>query len=579
MSSLPNAPHPAPTGLETLVDALIADQRRLTAVERFAQRHRTGGPPALEIHYRDLIPLSLPRPGEQYAFEVDLDRCSACKGCVTACHSLNGLEDGETWRSVGFLVGEKIVPSETEPGSAVATRHSVAANPPPAGRFNRVIPLQQTVTTACHHCADPACLNGCPVLAYDKDPQTGIVRHLDDQCIGCSYCILKCPYEVPQFSKRLGIVRKCDLCHDRLASGEAPACVQACPSEAIRITTVRPRDLEVRFRESTSPECWLPDAPDPAVSVPTTQYRTAHSPLELRAADHGRLQPAALHAPLVVMLVLTQAGLGGLVASALHADRHSAFLAGLGSSLVLILGLVASVFHLGQPRKAWRIWMGWRTSWLSREALVLGAASGFALVSVAWMASRLPAVPNILAPGIDFLRAALAPLPPRSLPALLMGIAVASITAQCMVYADTGRSFWALQRTAPRFAGTAVVLGLAMLWVLQPSPTLGVLLTAATGLKLAVELATLKHADTDNERWTALRRTAALQRGPLRPLLALRILSALLGGMFLPFGIWVGAIDPVFSGAIILTLLLAELMERALFFLSVSPDAMPGLPD
>jgi len=275
---------------------------------------------------------------------------------------------------------------------------------------------------------------------------------------------------------------------------------------------------------------------------------------------------------------LTQAGLGGLAASTLHAGKYPAFLAGLGSSSVLILGLVASVFHLGQPRKAWRIWMGWRTSWLSREALILGAASGFSLFAVAWMASLLPDVPNIIAPGIEFLRAALTPIPPAALPALIIAITGASIAAQSMVYADTGRAFWALRYTAPRFAGTTVVLGLATLWALQPNPALGFLLAAVTGLKLAMELALLKHADSDDERWTAFRRSAALQRGPLRPLLALRVLLGLLGGIFLPFGIWVGAIGPIGSGAVILTLLIAELLERALFFLSVSPDAMPGLP-
>ena len=55
------------------------------------------------------------------------------------------------------------------------------------------------------------------MLAYEKDPVTGIVRHLDDQCIGCSYCILKCPYDVPKYSRARGIVRKCDMCHSRLA--------------------------------------------------------------------------------------------------------------------------------------------------------------------------------------------------------------------------------------------------------------------------------------------------------------------------------------------------------------------------
>ena len=70
-------------------------------------------------------------------------------------------------------------------------------------------------------------MHGCPVGAYEKDALTGIVRHLDDQCIGCRYCMLTCPYEVPQYSVRKGIVRKCDMCADRLAESEAPACVQA----------------------------------------------------------------------------------------------------------------------------------------------------------------------------------------------------------------------------------------------------------------------------------------------------------------------------------------------------------------
>ena len=51
------------------------------------------------------------------------------------------------------------------------------------------------------------------MLAYEKDAETGIVRHLDDQCIGCQYCVLKCPYDVPKYSKKRGIVRKCDMCY------------------------------------------------------------------------------------------------------------------------------------------------------------------------------------------------------------------------------------------------------------------------------------------------------------------------------------------------------------------------------
>ena len=131
-------------------------QQDLTAVERFARRHAAKELPDQRV-YSELIPLERPKPGQQYAFQVDLDACTGCKACVSACHHLNGLDEteAETWRSVGLLHG----------GSPAA-------------------PVQQTVTTACHHCVDPACMKGCPVDAYEKDPVTGIVRHLVDQCIG-----------------------------------------------------------------------------------------------------------------------------------------------------------------------------------------------------------------------------------------------------------------------------------------------------------------------------------------------------------------------------------------------------------
>lgn len=134
-----------------LIDRLLAEQKQLqTPVARFSENHHRQ--PDLAEHYRSLIPLTKPEVGEQYAFEVSLDRCTGCKACVSACHSLNGLDDHEAWRDTGTLLGGEDLPG-----------------------------WQQTVTTACHHCADPACLNGCPVGAYEKDADTGIVRHLDDQ--------------------------------------------------------------------------------------------------------------------------------------------------------------------------------------------------------------------------------------------------------------------------------------------------------------------------------------------------------------------------------------------------------------
>src|SRR5690349_16809019 len=98
---------PEPRGLALVQLALVEQQqlverRQLTAVEQFAacQPSRTG-----ERLYSALVPATPLKPGEQYAFEVDLDLCSGCKACVTACHSLNGLDEEETWRDVGLLHG------------------------------------------------------------------------------------------------------------------------------------------------------------------------------------------------------------------------------------------------------------------------------------------------------------------------------------------------------------------------------------------------------------------------------------------------------------------------------------------
>ena len=505
---------------ETLVDVLLAEQRKLTAVEKFSQLHERHRAPMLESHYRDLIPLSAARPGEQYAFEVDLDKCSGCKACVSACHSLNGLDEGEAWRSVGSLFGERLVRE---------------------GRGNRVVPLQQTVTTACHHCIEPACLNGCPVLAYDKDPITGIVRHLSDQCIGCSYCVMKCPYEVPKFSARRGIVRKCDMCHDRLSVGEAPACVQACPSEAIRITLTEIAAVKATLVKTKT---WLPDSPAPNYTFPSTRFISSKPNSDLLATDHFTLRKAPAHWPLILMLVLTQAGIGGtLLASPSHGRAQSVL-----ALAVFISGLLASAFHLGQPMKAWRIWLGWRTSWLSREAMVLGAFAGASGLAVG-------------APGNQW---------------LTLAVGAAALIAQAMVYSDTHRDFWRLPFTLPRFIGSALSLGLGLRLALSPSAAAATALVAVMLCKLAVEIACVHDRNLNEEQWSQRRRTAALQYGLLRPVLATRFILGLIGGALIPFGMAVGAM-PLRLGSLAFCLCIAgELAERYLFFASVAPDKMPG---
>ncbi len=397
-------------GEENLIDRLIAEQQTLTAVERFARRYEDASSPAQARYYQDLIPLSRPAPGQQYAFAVDLDACTGCKACVSACHSLNGLEENETWRDVGLLVGER-----------------------------NDAPYLQTVTTACHHCAEPGCLEGCPVMAYEKDADTGIVRHLDDQCIGCQYCTLKCPYGVPKYSERLGIVRKCDMCHDRLAVGEAPACVQACPHEAI---TIRLVDIAEISAAATPGSAMLPGAFDSSYTKPTTAY-TSRKPRPANAApaDAHYLRLEHAHWPLLIMLILTQAAVGLFTAAALA--PAAAFPLAAAAFGLLNAGLFAAVFHLGRPLGAWRFFLGLRTSWMSREILA------FSIMATA-AAPALGAA--FFFPGSPL---ALAPL------AITALLGLAAVFTSAMIYVDTRRALWAPAATFGRFYGATLLLGAA----------------------------------------------------------------------------------------------------------------------
>lgn len=554
---------------QTLIDALLDEQRSLTAVERFSHWHESSSRKVSGPSYRNLIPFATPKPGEQFAFEVDLDKCSGCKACVTACHSLNGLDEDETWRGVGLLISP--------------------TSPDPASRIAHYASSVQHVTTACHHCADPGCLNGCPVLAYDKDPVTGIVRHLDDQCMGCSYCVMKCPYEVPKYSPQLGIVRKCDMCHQRLAVGEAPACVQACPNEAIRITVVEQEGLlsDYRWKKSETgnqkPERnpkskalgsdfvvraafdirhssfgFLPDAPNPAITLPTTRYVTKQPRLELLAADHGALRLDQAHWPLVVMLVLTQAATGMLVTTAV------AQLAGVEVVIkplmvvgfaMLLVGLTASILHLGQPLKAWRAFLGWRKSWLSREIIAFNMFAGVALLAILYS--------------------------PFSIFAAFVGLA--AVFTSAMVYVDTKRPLWSAPFTFTNFFGTTLLLGAtftAVVCSFSSAPAVATQTAALAALVIRTALLV----------WRRLHWREAL-RNPASPIhYNARVVRALLPRTMpartqlyvvsTVFGLLalanVGNATPLWVSLAAVTTLSSEILVRYVFFAASASKRMPG---
>lgn len=549
----------------SVIDLLLDRQQELTAIEKFAQLLERGAAPTQARHYRDLIPLTAPGEGQQYAFEVDLDSCSGCKSCVVACHNLNGLEDNELWRSVGLLHG----------GSDE-------------------LPVMQHVTTACHHCIEPACLKGCPVEAYEKDPLTGIVRHLDDQCIGCQYCMLKCPYDVPRYSKSKGIVRKCDMCHDRLTGGEAPACVAACPNQAIRIKIV---DQQQVIDESEA-NAFLPGAPEPSYTLPTTTYKSDKPlPRNLLPADYFSASPQHPHLPLVFMLVLTQMSVGAFVVEQLMPalGRLGSLSDGtrfvhLAAALLLgFLGLGASVFHLGRPFYAFRAWIGLRTSWLSREILAFGmfAMAATAYVAVAGMALAGLAVSTGVLTTLGLAAAA---------------VGACGVACSVMIYVSTRRAFWHVGQTAVKFFGTALVLGLPLTLLIS---TVAASVSAESGVRemmgqygrtlcqavLVVGVAKLLFecavfVRLRDRAFTPLRRTAMLMTGELGLVTIRRFFFGIVGGIALP-GLLLAesyiapagfseAFIAVVVVAIVGTMVIGELLERYLFFAAVVAPKMPG---
>ena len=541
-----------------LLARLLQEQQTLTAVDEFSQAH-DGGLPAQAEYYQILLPAAPPREGQQYAFEVDLDRCSGCKACVTACHSLNGLDDHETWRDVGLLVG------------------GTTSNP-----------VMQHVTTACHHCLEPGCMSACPVDAYEKDPVTGIVKHLDDQCFGCQYCTLACPYDVPKYHAGKGIVRKCDMCSDRLADGEAPACVQACPHEAIAIKVVDRQQVV----EDAETDHFLPAAPDPQITLPTTHFKSSRVfPRNTLPADYHAVNPQHPHWPLIVMLVLTQLSVGAFILGLFLEGRFDSALVTafrpLHATTAIAFGLLAlaaSTLHLGRPQYAFRAIVGLRHSWLSREIVAFGL---FAAAATVYAGSLW------LQPFSESWT--------RSLGWTVAATGIVGIFCSIMIYEFTKREFWSFQQTVVKFSLTAAVMGIAAVWltlsllvhiadvgagrelVAIAGPYLSQALLVAAALKLGVEALFFRHLLT--RRVTPLRRSARLMLGPLANFTLARFALGLLGGVVMPLFLWnqlvnssetVDVREAVLVGMLFTACLVGELLERYLFFAACSAPRMPG---
>ena len=159
---------------------------------------------------------------------VDLSRCVGCRSCEAACNREQKLPAPEKPFN-DFSVFDEIHHGQKR--RTDETRYTIVNRYDIPGREH---PLFRKIQ--CNHCLEPACLTSCFVNAYTKTPE-GAVIYDSTVCVGCRTCMVACPFYIPTFRYSSAFkprIMKCVFCHDtRLTKGLPPACVEACPQEAL----------------------------------------------------------------------------------------------------------------------------------------------------------------------------------------------------------------------------------------------------------------------------------------------------------------------------------------------------------
>lgn len=157
-------------------------------------------------------------PGEsESSMLVDTTLCVGCRGCEAACAEANQQPEPLPGRPVPSAVRN-------------TTAHSLTV----VNAFAAPDGSERYVKRQCMHCVEPACASACPVQALEKQPSGPVMYH-PERCMGCRYCMVACPFEVPkyEYEKAVPTVKKCTFCFARQQKGLQPACVSACPSGAL----------------------------------------------------------------------------------------------------------------------------------------------------------------------------------------------------------------------------------------------------------------------------------------------------------------------------------------------------------
>jgi formate dehydrogenase beta subunit len=152
---------------------------------------------------------------------VDATKCIGCRACEAACSESNGLPSPALLDDATVFVKPRTMGTQTY---TVVNRAKTTDAAGPA-RFAK---------RQCMHCVEPACASACLARALDKTPTGPVVYH-KNRCLGCRYCMVACPFNVPQYEYESPVpyVRKCTFCADRQGKGLDPACTSVCPTGAL----------------------------------------------------------------------------------------------------------------------------------------------------------------------------------------------------------------------------------------------------------------------------------------------------------------------------------------------------------
>ncbi|HEY3424270.1 MAG TPA: 4Fe-4S dicluster domain-containing protein [Negativicutes bacterium] len=148
--------------------------------------------------------------GKQLGFYYNQNYCIGCQACETACKNKNKLDVGMRWRIVDHF--------------------EATSNGRQADRY---------ISHSCMHCEKPNCAAVCPVKAYKKRPEDGIVVLDYEKCTGCGACVNACPYQAVRINRKELKASKCDLCLDYQQQGELPACIRGCPLQVLKFGDIK----------------------------------------------------------------------------------------------------------------------------------------------------------------------------------------------------------------------------------------------------------------------------------------------------------------------------------------------------